>query len=879
LWDKTMQAALHAPAPAVAALAQAGVSTAAMTGRKLLLAALLLVSAGAVGWLLTAKRPQPPAPDERPGAGSKAVTPAPARADRHGDPLPDGAVARLGTVRWRHGYQVAALAYAPNGETIAAAGFGQAVTLWEVSSGKLVHKFPRQSQPSGVVAFAPGGTMLATGDTEGCRLWDVATGKELRQLKGDRPTVDSIAFAPDGKTVAGADLGGTLRVWETATGAVRRRIECKQQVLWAVAYAPDGRRLATGGTDGTVCLWDAPTGKELHRLKAHQRGVGKLVFTPDGKRLLSSGFGRDQTVREWDAATGRPLRAFGENRRGRLPISLSADGTLLASGEFDGEVRVWDTASGREIRRWSVGPTPLWAVAFAPDGKTLASAAYANSGIRFWDVATGRERHPARGHVGPIRGLRYDPDGKTLVSVSTEGRMLWWDLAEQLPRRPFAWPARGEDHMVTLAPDGSMLADANMLAARGETDQPIQLWDVRTAKPGFRLGNREQRLWAVAFSPGGWLLASGEQGGRVTLWDVREGKEVRQLKALADVYSLCFSPDGKALAAGLWKVNRLSSGRTLQVWDVASGAEQGSFDVHDTVTGLAFSPDGKVLAGGNGYREDAFVRLWDARTGAELCRHTGHRGSSGAIAFSPDGKRVASATGGFAWGDNSVHLWEAATGRLIRGFEGHRSDVVSVAFAPDGLALASGGGDSAILVWDITGRRPDGRWHGRPLTSRQLDACWTALADADAAKAYDAVWALVAAPEQAAGFLRKRLQPVPRPDEKVLARWIADLESNDFQVREKATEELSRLGDAAAHTLRQVLDSKPAPEVRRRLQPLLDQVRDWTPEHLRDHRAVQALEHIGTPSAREVLQALAEGAPQARRTEEAKDALRRLGPR
>jgi WD40 repeat protein len=846
--------------------------SALIAGCKLLLAALLL---------LTAKVPQPPAgpaPNERPGAEPRAVIPSPASTDRHGDPLPAGAVARLGTVRWRHGYQVGALAYAPNGETIAAAGFGQAVTLWEVSSGKLVHKFPRQSQPGGGVAFAPDGTTLATGDTPGCHLWDVATGKGLRHLKDDRAGVDSVAFAPDGKTVAGADLDGTLRVWETATGAVLRRIECKQEVLWAVAYSPDGRRLATGGTDGTICLWDAHNGKELHRLKAHQR-VAKLLFAPDGKRLLSSGFGREDTIREWDTATGRPLRAFGENRRGRHPMALSADGTLLACGEFDGQVRVWDMASGREKRRWSVGPTPLWAVAFSPDSKTLASAAYADAGIRFWDVATGQERHPCRAHVGPVWVLRYSPDGKTLVSVSAEGRMLWWDLAEQLPRRQFAWPAGGEDRTVALAPDGSMLADATMLAARGETDRPIQLWDVRTGKPGLRLGNHQQRPWAVAFSPDGRLLASGGQDARVTLWDVRDGKEVRQLKALADVYSLCFSPDGKAVAAGLWNVNRVSTGRTLQVWDVAGGEEQGSFDVHDTLTGLAFSPDGKVLAGGNGYQQDAFVRLWDVRTGAELCRHTGHSGSSGAIAFSPDGKRVASGTGGLACGDPSVHVWEAATGRLIRRFEGHRSDVVSVAFAPDGLTLASGGGDSTVLVWDTTGRRRDGRWRGRPLTSGQVDACWTALADADAAKAYDALWALVAAPEQVTGFLQKRLPPVPRPDAKTLARLIADLESNDFHVREKATDELSRLGEAAAHTLRQVLESKPAPEVRRRLQPLLEEARGWTPERLREHRAIQALEYIGTPSVRAVLQALAEGAPEARRTLEAKEALRRLGQR
>jgi WD40 repeat protein len=802
----------------------------------------------------------------------------PARVDGHGDPLPDGAIARLGTVRWRHGYTISRLVYSPDGKKIAAAGFGPAVTLWDISSGRLLHRFPQQSQPSSGIAFSPDGTMLAIGDALVCHLWDVATGEELRQLKDDQPAVDSVAFAPDGKTVAGADLGGRLHVWETATGTQLHRLECKQDVLWSVAFSPDGRRLASGGTDGSICLWDAHTGKELFRLKAHQRGVTRLLFSPDGKRMLSSGFGRSETIREWDSATGRPTRTFGENRRGRLPMALSADGKLLASGELDGQIRLWDMATGQEKRHWNTGPTPLWAVAFSPDGETLASGACMDCSVRLWDVATGRERHPPQEHVGPVHILRYSPDGKTLVSVSTDKRMLWWDLTEQRPRRQFTWSAKGEDHLVALSLDGNVLADASMLTPADEKDRPIQLWDVRTGKRGPKLGDSGKRLCAIAFSADGRLLASGGEDSSVTLWDVRDGKEVRQLKGMSSlpVKSLCFSPDGKTLAVGLWNINQAPSGRALQLWDVASGEEKSSFDVHDTLTGLTFSPDGKVLAGGNGYQPNAFVRLWDTRTGAELCRHTGHRESSGTIAFSGDGKLVASGTGSLAWVDNSVHVWEAATGRLIRRFEGHHSDVGSVAFAPDGLSVASGGGDSAILLWDITGRRPDGHWHARPLTPRQLDDCWTALANEDAARAYEVVWTFVAAPEQAVPFLQKHLPPLPRLEAKTVAQLIADLDSNDFRVREQAMQELSKLGDAAAHALRQALESRPPPEVRRRLQPLLDQTRAWTPERLRDHRAIQALEHIGTHSAREVLHALAEGAPEARRTEEAKAALRRL---
>jgi hypothetical protein len=261
-------------------------------------------------------------------------------------------------------------------------------------------------------------------------------------------------------------------------------------------------------------------------------------------------------------------------------------------------------------------------------------------------------------------------------------------------------------------------------------------------------------------------------------------------------------------------------------------------------------------------------------TGKELSRYTGHRISVAAVAFSPDGKLVASGGGGDE--DNDIHVWEAATGRLIRRFEGHHSWVFAVTFAADGMTVASSAGDSTILLWDVTGRQQDGKLRPAVLTPRRLDTCWTALANEDAAKAYDAVWKLVAAPEQAAPFLGKHLTPALRADEKLVARLIADLDSDDFAVRQKATGDLIKLADAIIPALRGALQGKPSLEKRRRVQQLLDETNNWTLERLRAHRAIQALERIGTRSARDVLQALAEGAPEAHRTEEAKAALRRL---
>jgi hypothetical protein len=185
--------------------------------------------------------------------------------------------------------------------------------------------------------------------------------------------------------------------------------------------------------------------------------------------------------------------------------------------------------------------------------------------------------------------------------------------------------------------------------------------------------------------------------------------------------------------------------------------------------------------------------------------------------------------------------------------------------------------DGTVLFWDVTGRQLEGRPRGQRLTRQERESCWRDLADSDARKAYRALHALVADPEQSVALFKERIVAVMALDPKRTDQLIHDLDSDDFAVRTKAEEELKKQGESVRADLEQTLKGKPSLEVSRRIGDLLEQLDpERSPAQLRPLRAVEAVEKIGTPEARQLLATWSEGVPTARLTREAKGALERL---
>jgi hypothetical protein len=274
---------------------------------------------------------------------------------------------------------------------------------------------------------------------------------------------------------------------------------------------------------------------------------------------------------------------------------------------------------------------------------------------------------------------------------------------------------------------------------------------------------------------------------------------------------------------------------------------------------------------------DRFM-LCDAQTGRVLRRwnDSGKPSRWGEqLSFSPDSRLLASSDG------DAVHLWEVATGKEVRTFRGHRGDVNSLAFSANGRRLISTSTDSTALLWDLTLAAHPAEPGAKGPGGKEVAAWWEDLASQDAARAYAAVWRLAEVPKASVPFLHRHLKPVTDAEVKQIDQHITDLDNQAFAVREKAFQSLIRLGPAAASALRQALEQKPSLEVRRRIEQLLEGLSNGPvpAEALRTLRALAVLEHAGTPEARQLLQALADGAPGAWLTEEARYPVQRLARR
>jgi RNA polymerase sigma factor (sigma-70 family) len=833
----------------VTALAEGALRPAGWARFRLTLAVLLvLAAAGSAGALLQGgTNPRPKEEAGQVGAQAPAPPGAAVRGDLHGDPLPPGASARLGTVRFRQAGQILTLAYSRDGKLLASGGWDKAVHLWDAVTGRSVRTFPGHDRWTYALALSPDGKLLASGGYDGTlRVSELATGKEIRAFKGHQLSVNSVLFTADSKLLASAGGDGRLILWDVATGmAVRELMKATDpkkaaNTLGGLTLSPDGRSLAVGARDDNLYVWEVATGKQRLRLPHPGGWLHAPAFSPDGKLLAS---GNAHVIRLWDVAAGKVRAAWPAPSRDVCALAFSPDGQMLAVISWVSSLLVreprsaWllDVATGREVRRLEGDYGSFRALAFAPDGRTLAISD--DAAVRRWDTTTGRELPPYGGHRGTVFSVAVSPDGKAVYSGSGDATLRRWDAATGKEVRAYAGH-RSMVWRVRLTADGKALAS-------GGNDRKVFLWGPDGERPTREL-TEHATFRALAVAPDGSTLVTSVDGHGLRIWDAA-GRELRKVAPEQLFFALDFAPDGKLLASG----GQSRDGyQRLQIWNAATGREVGGDKGLEGYAGVAFSPDGLWVAAALHGKDP--VRLYDDRA-REVRRFHGHRGSALDVAFGPGGWTLAT-----AGEDHTVRLWEVATGLERRRLEGHTGWVHCVAFSADGRTLVSGGADTTLLVWDVDAASR-GRAKGRP-DAAELDRLWAELAGQDGARAYDAICWLAAFPGQSVPLLRERLLGGKVAVGRV-GQWIRDLDDPQFAVREKASSELAKLGRQVEPELRRAL-ARASPEARLRLERLLAALpgaggKAPDPERVRALRALEVLEQVGTPEARQAVEALA----------------------
>jgi len=583
---------------------------------------------------------------------------------------------------------VSTLAVSADGRWVAVGEFGGALSVWDLRSRRELARLPATGTPS-KVAFAPQQPWLAFVATDTNRqasvhLWDAVRQQVVARLP-QPGLVRDLAFSADGATLVTWTLGeqGELTFWRVADGTRLRSFPApyqpghigtgpllgaaadlsvvahvtaenrvrvvngmtgeelwsapvSEEILQTVALSPDGRLLATGSgfTESAIRLWEVASGKAIGQLEGHRSWVSGLVFWPDGKTLASAS--ADQTIRLWDVATRQPAGTLNGHQSEVWAIALLSDNATLVSGAKDGAVYVWDTAGVRQRRAYVTVPVAVAQWRFSPDSQSIVTLDDAGR-IDEWQGSEFRDRR-ALSELGTHNtGFASSPDGRFLVTGQTNGTVQVWNRLQQAITARFAASTGPVVPLCWRAGQGPLLTF--------DSEGVVREWDVAHWQE-TRSWRSKDAFRAADISTSGHLMVWLDQAQGVTARDLQTGRETRGRLDHSRIADLAVSPDGRLLVTG-------SEEGTVKMWRMDTFREVGLLRGHLLgVHSVAFSPDGKRIATGSNGREA--VKLWDTESGQEVLTLEGSSSIFRMTAFSPDGAWLGSVN----W-TGRLHLWRA----------------------------------------------------------------------------------------------------------------------------------------------------------------------------------------------------------------------------
>ncbi len=819
--------------------------------------------------------PQKSAEPEKPAPTAKV------RTDRFGDPLPDGALMRLGTLAYRVP-QAVGVAFRANGELVTLT-HDLKIWIWPTGSSTKPRVFSLGEDPreGGRPAISPNGEFAVASKAGKVHVWRISDDGASDFLSRDLPGADKfcfsqnaawfgvyarskdsasihicnlstktwsvipemvqrfnagLSFTPDGKflTIAGdAAESPSVSVIETAK-AKETRYKTQIHNSWSASLSPDGTTLAvisiglSGGNEPEVQLLSIPSGNAISKWKA-PKGVGQWIrFADDGQRLF---WGTSLGMREWDLKSGKVSKDF--IGPAESPIMVSPDGRLFASNGWN-SVSVWDAKTGKPAWPELVEAGHVDAIlnsTVSPNGKFIATSS-GDDEIRMWSAETGQTTYRLNASWNYSRAVVFLPDSKSFICVSN-------------------------DRVTPILYDAQSGKELRRFKISETMAKSVRTLDLRLSQDGKTLATE---LVSDVIGPRGWTVS----------WDVVTGTIRNQSAAdnfFLDELSLAgrISPDGRWKVMG-GSVNLVGSTRPIQILPPGTT---------NAFTSPRFSDDSRLVAlTGVPIKRERYdyahtrVYVHHLTTNSSVV-DVPSPGESAKAAFSKDDRLLAVVN------YSDLAVWELASGQCVRRFtDPNVVRALTISFMPDGHRLVTGRDDCTALIWDVSGPR-----HSTPLTDTERARDWALLAGDDAAKAFAAEWDLADRPGQVVEFLRQRLKPVRAADRGKVEKLVGELEVKEYITREAAMNGLRQLGESAVPQLREMLKAGLAAESRTRVERLLAEtsaLKLGPGDRLRGVRAVAILEKAGTEDAKKLLRTLATGLEGARLTREARLAIERL---
>ena len=597
------------------------------------------------------------------------------------------------------------------------------LTAWrrELHTLEAIYPYP---QGASTVTVSPDDRVVLTGAIDGAvHLWDRRTGRG-RLIGRHDAEVHEVVFSPDGDTFVTASVDKTARLWKTSSGEPVRDFK-HDSAVWGALFTQDGR-IITSDSDGEIQVWNPDTENPLEAWRASHGSVHAIALSPDGRQILGA-CDDDGAVLLWDLQTRAVIARF-DGHTGRIPTVAFVGPKRIASGDTDGKVFLWTWPDGEgtvdgarvgEVWRHRGG---VHRVRVSHDGGYLLTASYDNS-AQLLSSRTGEPNGVPFEHKGGIKCVAFSRDGIILTACEDDGAREWRPAPGPLLRMPFVREGAAEqtlysaDAKYVLIRRGTIASIRRSLTGEqvgtpfepgggvhsfavsadeskvmtGGSNGDVQFWQAATGSPFGESFKHRGGAWAVAMNPGGERAVSGGLDGGVTLWDAAAGRPLRTLPALqnASIRGAAISFDGSRVAVG-------TANKLAWVVGTAVGDVPRELKGHNgSVTTVAFSRDGKYVATGSW---DMTVIVWDAETGLPRSKPMRHGGPFWyAVAFSADGRSVVAGCD-----DRTARVWDIATARPIGPRLPHKAGLRAAAFTEDDAQIITGTSAGTTHVWDVS---------------------------------------------------------------------------------------------------------------------------------------------------------------------------------